>query len=385
MRNIFLVYMPPGNAEAIVHYEDTIKARVPMQRVAKYLTSNARARLDQVFAGRPMAVWGSAAGKANQVKFDRMQEGDEILIVEGGTIKLIGYIALKIKSADLSRELWRPLQVGVGTTWELVYFIANPRELDVPFARFNRLFGYEAEYRLRGFTAVAQERLDAFYAQYDDLYSVLVKLKAGDAIATKTPSALLPSTVPPMEEAVIPLEQEDVEQILSGSIPTDHMRMQWKLALLGLKAGERIWIPAGDQTRLQKAYHFDQCDREFTAGIDLPHSYVENIDVVWKQEFRIDAAYEVENSTAIYSGLLRFADLTILAPNTIYPMFIVAPGVRKGQVRDQLRRPAFRQLKLADKVHFLSYEAIDEIDEFFKASSTGLNVELVKGKAELLV
>jgi hypothetical protein len=85
--------------------------------------------------------------------------------------------------------------------------------------------------------------------------------------------------------------------------------MQWKLALLGLKAGERIWIPAGDQARLQKLYDFDRCDREFASGIDLPHSYVENIDVVWKQEFRIDAAYEVENSTAIYSGLLRFADL----------------------------------------------------------------------------
>jgi len=33
-------------------------------------------------------------------------------------------------------------------------------------------------------------------------------------------------------------------------------------------------------------------------------------------------------STAIYSGLLRFADLTILAPNTIYPMFIVAQSAR---------------------------------------------------------
>jgi len=111
---------------------------------------------------------------------------------------------------------------------------------------------------------------------------------------------------------------------------------------------------------------------------------VENIDVVWKQEFRIDAAYEVENSTAIYSGLLRFADLTILAPNTIYPMFIVAPAVRRTQVRDQLRRPAFRQLNLASKVRFLTYEAIDQIETFFSGSSTGLSVELINGKAEQL-
>jgi hypothetical protein len=384
MRNIFLVYMPPGNAEAMVHYEDTIKARVPMQRVAKYLTSNARSRLEKIFNGRPMTVWGSSGGKANQVKFDRMQEGDEILIVEGETIKLIGHIALKIESADLSRELWRPLRAGARTTWELVYFIANPRELDVAFVKFNQLFGYADEFHLRGFTSVAADRLEAFYAKYDDLYSVLVKIKAGEAVATKTAPALQPAVLP-AEEPAIPIEQEDIEEILSGPIATDHTRMQWKLALLGLKAGERIWIPAGDQMRLQKLYNFDQSDREFTAGIDLTHSYVENIDVVWKQEFRIDAAYEVENSTAIYSGLLRFADLTILAPNTIYPMFIVAQAARKGQVRDQLRRPAFRQLKLADKVHFLSYEAIDEIDDFFKESSTGLNIDVVKGKAELLV
>ena len=365
------------------HYEDTIKTRVPMPRVAQYLTPNARSRLDKIFAGRPMAIWGSSGGKANQAKFDRMQEGDEILIVEGGTIKLIGHIALKIVNADLSRELWQPLRVGTKTTWELVYFIANARELDVPFVKFNDLFGYEDDYRLRGFTSVAEERLEAFYARYDDLYSVLVKIKAGDAVVTKATPAPLPSALP--AEEPVSLDQEDVEQILTGPIATDHTRMQWKLALLGLKAGERIWIPAGDQMRLQRLYDFDQCDREFTAGIDLPHSYVENIDVIWKQEFRIDAAYEVENSTAIYSGLLRFADLTILAPNTIYPMFIVAQGARKGQVRDQLRRPAFRQLKLADKVQFLSYEAVDEIDEFFKTSTIGLNIDVVKGKAELLV
>ena len=308
--------MPLGNAEAMVHYEDTIKARVPMDRVRRYLKSNERSCLERIFAGRPMAIWGSAGGKLNQAKFDRMQDGDEILIVEGGTIKLIGHIALKMESADLSRELWRPIKAGATTTWELVYFIANPRELNIPFTEFNRLFGYSEDFRLRGLTAVAQDRLEAFYSKYDDLYSVMSRIKAGDTVATKSSAVPALSSVLPAEEPTLPVDQEDVEAILSQPGATEHSRMQWKLALLGLKAGERIWIPSGDQTRLQRLYDFDQCDQHFTAGIDLPHSYVENIDVVWKQEFRIDAAYEIENSTAIFSGLLRFADLTILAPNT---------------------------------------------------------------------
>ena len=111
--------------------------------------------------------------------------------------------------------------------------------------------------------------------------------------------------------------------------------------LVGIAAGG---VPAGDQARLRRSYQFESFDQEFAAGIDLPHSYVENIDVVWKKEFRIGAAYEIENSTSIYSGLLRFADLNILAPNTLYPMFVVAPSERKNRVREQLRRPTLEQL-----------------------------------------
>jgi hypothetical protein len=382
MRNIFLVYMPLGNAEAMVHYEDTIKTRVPLDRVAKYLSTDSRSRLDKVFASRPTAVWGSSGGKANQGKFDKMREGDELLIVEGDRIRLIGYIALKVENADLSRELWKPFKIGAGKTWELVYFIANPRELDVAFVEFNRLFGYEDKYHLYGFSSVSQERLETFYSKYDDLYSVLVKIQAGEVVATKPP-LVVEHVAPTAEETLVPLATEDVEEILSGTIGTDHSRMQLKLALLGLKAGERIWIPAGDQTRLQRLYDFDKCDREFTAAMDV-HPSVKNIDVVWRQEFRIDAAYEVENSTAIYSGLLRFADLAILAPNSIYPMYIVSQSAKKGLVREQVRRPTFAQLKLADKVKFLSYEAIDEIGRVFETTSKGLSVDFIDGRSEHL-
>jgi len=82
--------------------------------------------------------------------------------------------------------------------------------------------------------------------------------------------------------------------------------------------------------------------------------------------FLIDAAFEIENSTTIFSGLLRFADLTIMAPNTTYPPFIVAPNERKNRVREQLRRPSFGRLALREKVRFLSYERVQEIDDFFR-------------------
>lgn len=381
MSNVFLLYMPPGNAEAMVHYQDTIKNRVPLARIAPFVSSELRANLGSVFGSTPIAVWGSQAGPRNRSSFARMSRGDDVLIIEGESIKLIGKIAAKVESEDLSRELWKPVTGRGGTTWQLVYFIANPRELDVPFSEFRRLFGYASNYQLRGFAPVGPDKLEQFYAKYDDLYSVLVRIQKGESVAQKPSEAVVTPELPELTE----VRAEELDEALRTRIVSDHVRMQWKLARLGLKAGERVWVPVGDQTKLRQAYEFESFDPEFSAGIDLPHSYIENIDVVWKQEFRIGAAYEIENSTSIYSGLLRFADLNILAPNTLYPMFVVAPRDRKNRLREQLRRPAFKRLELDRKVRFLSYETIDEIDSFFSDSTSGLSVDLIVGRSEAAI
>jgi hypothetical protein len=172
------------------------------------------------------------------------------------------------------------------------------------------------------------------------------------------------------------------EGISAEQLVSDHLRMQWKLLNLGLKVGDKVWIPPGDQGRLKKEYDFSEFEKEFVSGIDVPRTYVENIDVVWKDEFRIDAAFEIENSTAIYSGLLRFADLTTIAPNTMYPLFIVAPAARRSRVRDQVLRPSFRRLSLSTRVRFLPYEEVEEIERFFKRSSAGLTVAAVTARSE---
>jgi hypothetical protein len=370
--------MPPSNAEAMVHYQDTIVNRVPLERISRFLPGTLAARLRGIFGTSPIAVWGSRPGSKNRGNFELMSPGDDILIVEGARIRLIGKVAAKVNSAALAHELWKPVGKTGGETWELVYFIANPQEVDVPFAEFGRLFGYRPNYQLRGFTTVTADRLVKFYEEYDDLYSILQRLQNHDEVRRKEPVPAQPmSTVIP-----VPIEAEQIEQVLKDDLVSDHVRMQWKLAQLGLKAGEQVWVPAGDQQRLRRTYQFHQFDEEFAAGVDLPHSYVENIDVVWKREFRIGAAYEIENSTSIYSGLLRFADLNIVAPNTLYPMFVVAPQSRRNRLREQLRRPTFRRLGLNQKVRFLSYERIDEIDRFFEDSSGGLTVETICAKSE---
>lgn len=372
MRNIFLLYMPPGNAEAMVHYQDTIRNKVAFNRIAAHISPSLGRKLQQVFGSRPIAVWGSRDTPANRSKFDRMKEGDEILIVEGQTIRLLGRVAAKDTNAALSRELWQNLRGETDQGWDLIYFIANPKEIGLPLNEFCRLVGWQENLQLRGFTSIAHERLEQFYAKYDDLYEILSRLRKGDRIH-EVPEPIAPSPPPQREEEAAARPEPEI---------SDHLRMQWLLLKMGRQAGETVWAPKNDQQRITAEYSFGEFPETFAPGLDTQAKYVENIDVVWKQEFRIGAAFEIENSTSIYSGLLRFADLTMVAPNTVYPMFIVAPGERRNRVREQLTRPSFRHLGIHEKVRYLSYEKVNEIEDFFGESKAGLGVDVFVGKSE---
>jgi hypothetical protein len=210
------------------------------------------------------------------------------------------------------------------------------------------------------------------------LYSILQRIQQRQVYEEKADEKILQVK----EDALSELQVEEVEEILRGNELSDHIRMQWKLVHLGLKTGSKVWVPRNDQAKIQREFDFRDFESAFSSGIDMPARYVENIDVVWKEEFRIDAAFEVEHSTAIYSGLLRFADLKVIAPNINYPLFIVAPTAKKNRVFEQLKRPSFKKLGLDKEVRYLSYEAIDEVDKFFESSTSGLNVDLIVGKSE---
>jgi hypothetical protein len=370
--------MATGNHEQMVHYQDTIKNKVSQDRIFPYIDRNLQNKLKNIFTNKPITVWGSRDSDANRARFEGMETGDDILIVEGDTIKLLGKVAATTINPDLSRELWKGLTGNAAAVWSLIYFIANPLEIELPFKEFNNLFGYQENYLPRGFTSISSNRREEFYSKYDDLYSILQRVKQGKTYEEKSEEEILQIK----EDTLMERQTEDVEEILKENELSDHVKMQWKLIHLGLKTGSKVWVPRNDQQKIQREYEFKEFEESFSAGIDMPAKYVENIDVVWKEEFRIDAAFEIEHSTAIYSGLLRFADLKIIAPNINYPLFIVAPIAKKNRVFDQIKRPTFKKLGLDKDVRYLSYESINEIDKFFENANSGLNVDLIVGKSE---
>ena len=91
---------------------------------------------------------------------------------------------------------------------------------------------------------------------------------------------------------------------------------------------------------------------------------IEQIDVLWLKGRAVARAFEVEHTTAVYSGILRMADLLALQPNMDIKLHIVAPETRKKKVFEEILRPVFSLLEgrpLAKTCTFLSYDTIKEV------------------------
>ena len=142
----------------------------------------------------------------------------------------------------------------------------------------------------------------------------------------------------------------------------DHTHVQWLLAKVGRQLGCRVWIAANDQRRRWGGEPLGSLSVPALPSLGLsPDSQriVSLIDVVWLTGVnQVVAAFEVEHTTSIYSGLLRMADLATLSPNLSFPLYVVAPASRLPRVRRELMRPAFRALALDRRCRFFSSEAL---------------------------
>src|ERR1035438_10235588 len=131
--------------------------------------------------------------------------------------------------------------------------------------------------------------------------------------------------------------------------------------------GFSIWIPRNDRAAVLKELNTDApqlLDRLPLNYDDTTLRTIEQIDVIWLKGRSIARAFEVEHTTAVYSGLLRMADLLALQPNMEIRLHIVAPDERREKVLREIKRPVFSLLDhgpLYEKCTFLSYDAVQSI------------------------
>lgn len=201
-------------------------------------------------------------------------------------------------------------------------------------------------------------------------------------------------------------DEEEAETVVS--VPTDaeedsdavdvstvgegltHTEIQWRLLYLGSQMGLNVWAPKNDRGWTYNGQQIRKVARLLealpTQFDEVTTSTIENIDVLWLRGNAIVAAFEVEHTTSIYSGLLRMSDLLTMQPNIDIKLYLAAPDSRFEKFKREVPRPTFasRSKPLHSVCGFLPYselcarleevknvlpylkpEFIDEIAEFY--------------------
>jgi len=170
-------------------------------------------------------------------------------------------------------------------------------------------------------------------------------------------------SVPEREEA------EEEEVLLEAGKPaapsvTEHVELQRRLIELGGEIGFDVWVARNDRGRpcggaslgaLPKV--LEELPTQFN---EATNRTIEQIDVLWLKGNSIVAAFEVECTTSIYSGLLRMSDLLALQPNLNIKLYILAPEERRGKVEQEILRPTFK-LRLKPLSEVCGFIAIPEL------------------------
>lgn len=133
-----------------------------------------------------------------------------------------------------------------------------------------------------------------------------------------------------------------------------HTEMQFHLLKIGKALGYDVIAASNDRSKAFGGNSFSfmslpqfpefNLDRETLNTVKL-------IDVLWfnKGTNNVMAAFEVEKSTSIYSGILRLTDLSYTIADGDEVLYLIVPDKRERDVCLQLSRPSLKQNKVAIK------------------------------------
>ena len=181
-------------------------------------------------------------------------------------------------------------------------------------------------------------------------------------------SAYKPASQAELADGDVAIPADDEQPIMEDaeSAGSSHTEIQYLLVKLGADMGFDFHVANNDQGRMWKGNRLGDMPRRRQ---QIPQQFdpdtkrtIELIDVLWLDGNAIVAAFEIESTTTIYSGLLRMSDLVAQQPNISVPLFLVAPEERREKVIEQVNRPTFERMRppLVDVCRYISFEGFRE-------------------------
>ena len=139
-----------------------------------------------------------------------------------------------------------------------------------------------------------------------------------------------------------------------------HAQVQTLLAGIGHFKNYGVYVPERDAGGLDwgLTQRFN-LRGSIPSGFDQVRGILSEVDVIWTARGgeTIEGLFEVEHSTTVYSGLLRFNDVLLTDPK-VSRFSIVSNETRRALFSRQLFRPTFKKSGLAELTSFLEYSNV---------------------------
>lgn len=282
----------------------------------------------------------------------KLRPGDHLLCYLTGVSRFIGALAVTGAPFKDSTPIWKdeefparvPVKVLIALTPETAVPIHELRDrlsffqdLKSPLAWTGHFRGSPAKWKTADGKAVMEALREADVNPVQRPVDAAKLARRPRALKAKIGSV----TVPEGEDA-------SAETAASAKDVSEHTEIQWLLLKLGSDMSLDVWVASNDRSREVKGRRFADLPN---LRSDLPLKFdeatnrtIELIDVLWLKGNSIVAAFEIESTTSIYSGLLRMSDLIAMQPNLNIPLFLVAPDERREKVIAEVNRPTFSRL-----------------------------------------
>lgn len=305
----------------------------------------------------------------------KLQKGDYLLCYLTGVSRWVGVLEVASKPYRDNSSIWKddafPCRVKVTALVELEI------ETAVPVKDLSNVLSAFKSSKADPYSVAWTGRFRGSPAKWSvaDGETVLAAVQAAKANPVKRPvdpnklkyrpkgleTKIGLVTVPDSEAASA---SDGASQPESPKEPTAHTEIQALLLQLGGEMGFDVWVATNDRTKTAKGLKFSEFPRMKQAlplqFDDVTNRTIELIDVLWLHGNAIVAAFEIESTTSIYSGLLRMADLLAMQPNINIPLYLVAPDERRDKVMEEVNRPTFSRLNppLAEVCSYISFSSL---------------------------
>lgn len=257
--------------------------------------------------------------------------------------------------AEMSRLAQAGIK-GLGPAVASIVYFLHPT-LVPPFNTaivngFNALFG--AKQRLGSWESyfAMRETIVRTNEQHRSLLSKDLGAFAGLLFEVGSNRLLLPGTADAaladiQHKAAKAAKKRHEQSLLDQQEASEHTQVQHVLIRIGRALGYDVFVARNDRSKVCHGDDFSVLTLPALPAMNLSDDVrqtVELIDVVWfdKGGSQLVCAFEVEQSTAIYSGILRMKDLALSVSGQTGHFYLVAPESNEREVMAQMARPALK-------------------------------------------